>query len=294
MDLDAFVRPFLVEPGSKVDLARDFDPAYKADIASKRDAAELLQEGIRRLAEDQDKLYAQDTYALLVVLQAMDAAGKDGVIKHVMSGLNPQGTQVFSFKAPSAEELDHDYLWRNFKALPERGRIGIWNRSHYEEVLIVRVHPEYLEGQRLPDRAKRKGLWKRRFREINDFERYLVDNGIVVVKLFLNLSKEEQRQRFYKRIERPDKNWKLSIADVQERQHWDAYRDAYEQVLTHTSTPWAPWHVIPADRKWFARLAVAGILVHTMDGLGLAYPEVDDEQRARIEEARAMLEAEDA
>lgn len=178
--------------------------------------------------------------------------------------------------------------------MPERGRIGIWNRSHYEEVLIVRVHPEFLEAQRLPDSAMRKGMWKRRFREINDFERYLVDNGIVVVKLFLNVSKEEQKQRFLERIERPDKNWKLSIADVKERQHWDAYQTAYEDVLTRTSTPWAPWYVIPADRKWFARLAVAGILVSTLDGLGLAYPEVDAEQRAQIDEARAMLEAEDA
>jgi PPK2 family polyphosphate:nucleotide phosphotransferase len=292
MDLAGFVDRFRVEPGSTVDLGKDFDPGYTGDIASKGDAAGLLEEGIRRLAEDQDKLYAQNTYALLVVLQAMDAAGKDGVIKHVMSGLNPQGTQVFSFKAPTSEELDHDYLWRNFKALPERGRIGIWNRSHYEEVLIVRVHPELLEGQRLPERAKRKGVWRRRFREINDFERYLVDNGIVVVKLFLNVSKQEQKQRFLERIERPDKNWKLALADVEERQHWDAYRRAYEDVLTRTSTPWAPWYVIPADRKWFTRLAVAGILVHTMDGLDLAYPEVGQEQRAEIDQARAMLEAE--
>jgi PPK2 family polyphosphate:nucleotide phosphotransferase len=292
MDLAGFVDRFRVEPGSTVDLRKDFDPRFTGDIADKRDAAGLLEEGIRRLAEDQDKLYAQNTYALLVVLQAMDAAGKDGVIKHVMSGLNPQGTQVFSFKAPTSEELDHDYLWRNFKALPERGRIGIWNRSHYEEVLIVRVHPELLEGQRLPERAKRKGVWRRRFREINDFERYLVDNGIVVVKLFLNVSKQEQKQRFLERIERPDKNWKLALADVEERQHWDAYRRAYEDVLTRTSTPWAPWYVIPADRKWFTRLAVAGILVHTMDGLDLAYPEVGQEQRAEIDQARAMLEAE--
>jgi len=289
-----FLKPFLVEPGSTVDLRTDFDPAYKGDLASKEDAAELLQAGVRKLAEDQDKLYAQNTYALLVVLQAMDAAGKDGVIKHVMSGLNPQGTQVFSFKAPSSEELDHDYLWRNFKALPERGRIGIFNRSHYEEVLIVRVHPEFLEGQRLPEEARGKDIWQRRFREINDFERYLVDNGIIVVKFFLNVSKGEQKQRFLERIERPDKNWKLSISDVQERQHWDEYREAYEDVLTHTSTAWAPWYVIPADRKWFARLAVAGILVHTMEGLGLAYPEVGAEQRAEIDQARAMLEAEDA
>jgi PPK2 family polyphosphate:nucleotide phosphotransferase len=294
VDLGAFVQPLRVEPGSKVDLRRDFDPRYKADIASKADAAALLQEGIRRLAADQDMLYAQNTYALLVVLQAMDAAGKDGVIKHVMSGLNPQGTQVFSFKAPSEEELDHDYLWRNFKALPERGRIGIWNRSHYEEVLIVRVHPEFLDKQRLPDSAKRKGIWRRRFREINDFERYLVDNGIVVVKLFLHVSRQEQKERFLSRIERPDKNWKLSVSDVQERQRWDAYQRAYEDVLSRTSTPWAPWYVVPADRKWFTRLAVAAILVDTMDHLGLAYPEVDEEQRAQIEEARAMLEAEDA
>ena len=284
--------PFLIKSGSKVDLDRDFDPKYKDDFSSKEEAEDMLAEGVRQLASYQDKLYAQDTYALLIILQALDAAGKDGVIKHVMSGLNPQGTQVNSFKVPSNEELNHDYLWRNFKALPERGRIGIFNRSYYEEVLITRVHPEILAGQRLPERSKRQGVWKRRYREINDFERYLVDNGIVVVKFYLNISREEQKARFLDRIEMPEKNWKLSVADVHERAHWDEYRKAYNEMLAATSTQWAPWHVIPADRKWFARLAVAGVIQKTLKGLKLAYPTLDAEKRKGLEEAKRLLESE--
>jgi PPK2 family polyphosphate:nucleotide phosphotransferase len=287
-----FAAPFLIKPGSRVDLDRDFDPRHKDKFSSKEEAEGMLAEGIRQLAAYQDKLYAQDTYALLIVLQALDAAGKDGVIKHVMTGLNPQGTEVFSFKVPSSEELNHDYLWRNFKALPQRGRIGIFNRSYYEEVLIARVHPEILARQRLPERSKRQGVWKRRYREINDFERYLVENGIVVVKFFLNISKDEQRARFLDRIDMPEKNWKMSVADVNERSHWDGYRKAYNEMLSATSTSWAPWHVIPADRKWFARLAVAGVIQQTMKDLKLAYPKVDDEQRKGLAEAKRLLESE--
>jgi PPK2 family polyphosphate:nucleotide phosphotransferase len=292
MPNDDFAAPFLIRPGSKVNLDKDFDPKYKDDFSSKDEAEDMLAGGIQQLAIYQDKLYAQDTYALLIVLQALDAAGKDGVIKHVMTGLNPQGTQVYSFKVPSTEELNHDYLWRNFKALPERGRIGIFNRSYYEEVLITRVHPEILAGQRLPARSKSQGVWKRRYREINNFERYLVDNGIIVVKFFLNVSKDEQKARFLDRIERPDKNWKLSVADVHERAHWDAYRKAYNEMLSATSTDWAPWHVIPADRKWFARLAVAGVIQQTLKGLKLAYPKVDAEQLKALQESKRLLESE--
>lgn len=222
----------------------------------------------------------------------MDAAGKDSTIKHVMSGINPQGCQVFSFKQPSAEELDHDYLWRSFKALPERGRIGIFNRSYYEEVLVVRVHPELLERQQLPPSSKGKNIWQQRFEEINNFERYLVDNGIIVLKFFLHVSKTEQKERFLKRINRPEKNWKFSLSDAQERKHWDAYMKAYEAAITHTSTPWAPWHVIPADKKWFTRLAVAYFIYEKMQALNLSYPEVEPDHLQRLKEAKFVLETE--
>ncbi len=292
MKLDEFIRPFVVPPGMKVALARDYDPRYKADFVKKSQAREKLREGIRRLAELQDKLYAQNTYALLILFQAMDAAGKDSTIKHVMSGINPQGCQVFSFKAPSSTELDHDYLWRCFKALPERGRIGIFNRSYYEEVLVVRVHPALLDSQRLPPEARGEGIWERRFEEINAFEKYLVRNGIVVLKFFLNVSKQEQKKRFLERIDRPEKNWKFSTADCRERQFWDDYQAAYEEVFHHTSTPWAPWHVIPADRKWFTRLAVAAVIYAKMEALNLAYPTVSDAHLAELQEAKKQLEAE--
>ena len=233
MDYDKLLDRYVVRPGTKVSLAKDFDPADDPLGLDKTSARDLLRKGTQRLAEFQDKLYAQDTFALLIILQAMDAAGKDGLIKHVMSGVNPQGVDVHSFKAPSTEELDHDYLWRCFRALPERGRIGIFNRSYYEEVLVVRVHPEILAKEKMPAEAKGKGIWKRRFEEINNFERYLVDNGIVVLKFFLHVSKEEQKKRFLQRIERPEKNWKFSAADVKERACWDDYQAAYEDCLAH-------------------------------------------------------------
>jgi PPK2 family polyphosphate:nucleotide phosphotransferase len=237
-------------------------------------------------------LYAQNTYALLLIFQAMDAAGKDSTIKHVMSGINPQGCQVYSFKQPSAEELDHDYLWRSFKALPERGRIGIFNRSYYEEVLVVRVHPEILEQQQLPPSAKGKHIWQQRFEDINNFEKYLFNNGILVMKFFLNVSKQEQKKRFLARIDRPEKNWKFSLADAKERGHWDDYMAAYEDVFKHTSTEWAPWHIIPADNKWFTRLAVASFIYHRLQSLNLAYPVVEENHLQKLQAAKVMLESE--
>jgi PPK2 family polyphosphate:nucleotide phosphotransferase len=280
----------IVPPGKKISLAQDYDPAFKLKGLSKADAKAVLQQGIEKIAEYQDKLYAQNTYALLIIFQAMDAAGKDGTIKHVMSGINPQGCQVFSFKAPSAEELDHDYLWRCCKALPERGRIGIFNRSYYEEVLVVRVHPGILEAQQLPPEMKNPKIWNKRFEQINNFEKYLVENGIVVLKFFLNVSKEEQRSRFMDRINRPEKNWKFSTADVRERGFWDDYMHAYEDMFNHTSTPWAPWYVVPADRKWFTRIAVGAVIYHTLESLNLSYPTVSEAHRAHLAEAKAMLE----
>ena len=237
-------------------------------------------------------LYAQNTYALLVILQAMDTAGKDGTIRHVMSGVNPQGTQVHSFKAPSGEELDHDFLWRSMKALPERGGIGIFNRSYYEEVLVVRVHPENLDLQRLPPGAKGKGIWKHRFDEINNFEKYLVRNGIVVLKFFLNLSKEEQKRRLLARINTPEKNWKFSLADAKERAYWDDYMNAFEETVNHTSTEWAPWHIIPADNKWFTRTVVADVIIEKLKSLKLSYPVVSKEHRQHLLEAKELLENE--
>lgn len=245
------------------------------------------------LAEMQDKLWAQNQYALLMVLQALDAAGKDGTIKHVMSGVNPQGVDVYSFKAPSGEERDHDYMWRNFKVLPARGDIGIFNRSYYEEVLVVRVHPEILAGQQLPPALKDRDIWKRRFEEINNFEKYLVDNGIIVVKFFLYVSKEAQKKRFLKRTMLPEKNWKFSAADIKERAHWDDYIDAYEDMFNHTSTEWAPWYIVPADHKWFTRLAVAAVLYSTMKKLDLAYPTVSEQQKQALLVAKEELENED-
>lgn len=287
-----FIKPLRVEPGRKVDLAKDYDPAYKGRLLTKDDGVELLQEGVALLAEYQERLAAQDTYAVLMCLQAMDAAGKDGTIRHVMSGVNPQGVHVSSFKVPSTEELDHDYLWRYAKQLPARGDIGIFNRSHYEEVLVVRVHRSILEGQKLPARSKGKGVWARRFREINDWERYLVDNGIVVVKIFLNLSKEEQRRRFVARIDESDSNWKFSPNDAKEREFWDDYQEAFSEVLSNTSTEWAPWYVVPADHKWFARICASAILAHTLITIDPEFPTVDAEQRKALMDARAVLVAE--
>jgi PPK2 family polyphosphate:nucleotide phosphotransferase len=288
--LEEFIAPFRVEPGSKVKLSKDFDPGFKAGINKKKDGVALLEEGVTMLSEYQARLAAQDTWGVLVVLQALDAAGKDGTIRHVMSGVNPQGVAVHSFKVPSAEELDHDFLWRYARRLPARGEIGIFNRSHYEEVLVVRVHPEILARQKLPRSPKRE-LWKRRYREINDWERYLTENGIRVVKLFLNLSKEEQRTRFLRRIDLPDHNWKFSAADVRERQRWDDYQKAFSEMLSHTSTEWAPWYVIPADRKWFARIGAGAVLVQTLIEIDPRFPRVSKEQRDALQDVKHELEA---
>jgi len=283
---------FRVKPGSKVTLADDFDPAFKADFLKKKDGVPLLQRGVAMLADYQARLAAQDTYGVLVCLQSLDAGGKDGTIRHVMSGVNPQGVAVHGFKVPSAEELDHDFLWRYAQRLPARGEIGIFNRSHYEEVLVVRVHPENLERQKLPAESKGAGVWKRRYREINDWERYLTDNGFRLVKLFLNLSKEEQRTRFLKRLDLPEKNWKFSSHDVRERERWDDYQAAFSEMLSHTSTKWAPWYVIPADHKWFARIAVAVVIVHMLMEIDPQYPVVSDEARRDLMKVREELEAE--
>ena len=283
-----FSKPYRVEHGKKFRL-QDHDPADTGKLHSQEHAEELLAKGIARMAELQDKLYAQDRWGLLLIFQAMDAAGKDGAIKHVMSGVNPQGCQVYSFKTPSPEELDHDYLWRNMKCLPERGRIGIFNRSYYEEVLIVRVHPEILAGERLPASLVTKSIWEERFQDIRAFERYLSRNGLVIRKFFLNLSRAEQKKRFLDRLQQPEKNWKFSASDLQERERWDHYMDAYEEMIAHTSTPQAPWFVIPADNKWFTRLAVAAAIVDTLDGLELSYPKVDARKRKELQAARKLL-----
>lgn len=286
-----FIAPFEVKPGTKVTLARDFDPRFKAGIKKKKEGVALLREGVRLMSEYQARLAAQDTWGVLIVLQALDAAGKDGAIRHVMSGVNPQGVEVHSFKVPSAEELDHDFLWRYAQRLPGRGQIGIFNRSHYEEVLVVRVHQENLARQKLPEAAKRNDVWQRRYRQINDWERYLQENGFRIVKLFLNLSKEEQRTRFLRRIDLPDHNWKFSEADVRERERWDDYQEAFSEMLSNTSTVWAPWYVIPADRKWFARLGVGAVLVNTLMEINPAFPGVTNAQRKALLETKKMLES---
>jgi PPK2 family polyphosphate:nucleotide phosphotransferase len=286
-----FIRPFRVEPGRHVRLPRDFDPAG-VRTRSKAETRKLLAEGVELLAEYQSRLAAQDTYSLLVIIQAIDAAGKDGTIRHVMSGVNPQGVEVHSFKVPSTEELDHDYLWRYARRLPARGHIGIFNRSCYEEVLVVRVHPQILAGQQLPPSARKGDVWSRRFREINAWERYLTDQGYRIVKLFLNLSKEEQRRRFLDRIQEPDKNWKFSAADVRERAFWDDYQQAFSDVLSKTSTEWAPWYVIPADDKPFARLAAAGVIANALIDIDPRYPTVSEEAKAALQVAKSELEAE--
>ncbi len=290
--LGELIEPLRVTPGSKVTLAKDYDPAFKAGWLNRSEGEGYLQTGIELLASYQERLAAQDTYGVLVVLQALDAAGKDGTIRHVMSGVNPQGVTVHSFKVPSEEELDHDFLWRYAQRLPARGQIGIFNRSHYEEVLVVRVHPHLLERQRLPPASMRGDVWRRRYREINDWERYLLDNGFRVVKLFLNMSREEQRRRFLARIDLPEKNWKFSAGDVAERSHWDEYQRAFSEMLTHTSTEWAPWHVIPADHKWFARIAVGAVLVDTLMEIDPHYPKPEPQARRALQDARVQLERE--
>lgn len=290
-ELELRLKHIMVPPGHKISLRKDYDPEFTAGFKDKKDARKKLEQNIAELAEYQDILYAQDTYALLLIFQAMDAAGKDGAIKHVMSGVNPQGCQVYSFKSPSAEELDHDYLWRTNKVMPERGRIGIFNRSYYEEVLVVRVHPELLDHQKIPPSA-RENIWKRRYEQINNMEKYLSENGVVILKFFLNVSKEEQKKRFLERIDRPEKNWKFSTADAKERAFWDNYQQAYEDCLNRTSTEWAPWFVVPADNKWFTRLTVSEIIVRTLKRLNLRYPEVSEERRQELLEIRKLLEDE--
>jgi len=280
---------YRVAPGKSFRL-ESLDPADTAGLdLEKKSARALLEEGIERLVDLQARLYAQDRWALLLVFQALDAAGKDSTIKHVMSGVDPQGCQVTSFKAPSTIELDHDFLWRCARELPERGRIGIFNRSHYEEVLVVRVHREILAGQKLPPALVGKDIWRDRYESINGFERHLARNGTRIVKFFLNVSKEEQRKRFTERLDDPEKNWKFSLRDVLEREHWDDYMRAYEETIAATSTKWAPWYVVPADHKWFTRLVVAQVVVSTLEELDLRYPPADAARRREIAKARRIL-----
>lgn len=271
---------------------KDYDPADTAgfDPGAKPLARELLQRGVQYLAAEQDKLYAQNRWALLLIFQAMDAAGKDGTIKHVMSGINPQGCQVFSFKSPSAEELDHDFLWRTMRAVPERGRIGIFNRSYYEEVLVVRVHPEFLKAQHIPPQLVGKNIWQERYEDIRNYESYLGRNGVIVRKFFLNVSKQEQKKRFMRRLEDPERNWKFSASDARERGHWNDYMEAYEDAIRETATKIAPWYVVPADNKWFARVVVAASIAETLHTLNLRYPVVDAAKRKELEAAKALLE----
>jgi PPK2 family polyphosphate:nucleotide phosphotransferase len=288
-----FAKPFRVTDGDKFRL-KDVDPGDTLGFKSeaKPRAKEGLQFGVTALAEFQDKLYAQDKWAVLLIFQAMDAAGKDGTIKHVMSGVNPQGCQVFSFKSPSAEDLDHDFLWRCIKCLPNRGQIGIFNRSYYEEVLVVRVHPEFLAKQKVPPTLLTKDIWQERFQDIRNFERYLSHNGIKVVKFFLHVSKREQRRRFLARAEEPEKNWKFSASDMAERDYWNEYQDAYEDMIRNTATKSSPWYVVPADNKWFTRVVVGAAIVDTLASLDLAYPKVDKARREEIAKAKkALLES---
>ena len=287
-----FIEPLRVPPGAEVVLPKGFDPGARFGVRKKDEGARLLRHGVELLAEYQDRLAAQSTHGVLVVLQGMDASGKDSTIRHVMSGVNPQGVHVSTFKAPSAEELDHGYLWRHERRLPARGEIGIFNRSHYEEVLVVRVHSDNLAREKLPPECTGPGLWKRRYQEINDWERYLAGNGVRLVKLFLNVSRDEQRIRFLRRIERPEKNWKFSASDARERRYWDDYQRAYSKMLTRTSTEWAPWYVLPADHKWFTRLCAAAVIVQTLIEIDPRYPGPDEAARQELLRARAELEAE--
>jgi PPK2 family polyphosphate:nucleotide phosphotransferase len=288
--IEGLLKAFKVTNGDRFSLDK-FDPADTRHLKSedKRDSKELLARGVEWVAELQDKLYAQDRWSILLIFQAIDAAGKDGTIKHVMSGVNPQGVQVYSFKQPSQEELNHDYLWRYSRCLPERGRIGIFNRSYYEEVLVVRVHKEILANQRIPEKLISKNIWSERLEDIRSFESYLVRNGIVPVKFFLHLSREEQTKRLLARLDRPEKNWKFSAADLHERDYWDSYTKAFEEAIKATATKQAPWYVIPADNKWFTRLAVAAAVVEVMEKLDLAYPTVSKQQRKELEQCRQTL-----
>jgi PPK2 family polyphosphate:nucleotide phosphotransferase len=287
--VDFKLRDILVPPDTKISLKKDYDPDFTGGYDDKAGALEKVAANVQRLSELQEKLYAQDVYGILIIFQAIDAAGKDGAIRHVMSGVNPQGCHVTSFKSPSSEELDHDYLWRAAKALPARGMIGIFNRSYYEEVLAVKVHPEFLEKQKLPGKPGGKAFWDRRYKEINRFERYLTSNGIIPIKFFLNLSYKEQRKRFIARIDEPKKNWKFSVADFKERARWDDYQEVFEDMLNHTSTEQAPWFVIPSDNKWFARLAISEAICAVMERLKLKFPDIGDEARAELLRIREEL-----
>ncbi len=293
MNIEKLLRRYRIENGKHFDL-KDHDPADTHGLQSelKPQAKELLTAGVEDMSRLQDILAAQDRWGLLLIFQALDAAGKDGTIKHVMSGVNPQGVSVWSFKAPSAEELHHGFLWQTMKCMPERGQIAIFNRSYYEEVLVVRVHPEILENQKLPKRLVTKHIWQERFEDINNLERYLTRNGIAVVKFFLHLSRKEQKHRFMERLETPDKNWKFSSSDVKERQFWGAYQDAYEDMIRHTASPYAPWYVVPADNKWFTRLLVAQAVVDALKGMNLKYPKVSGAEQAALAQARKQLENE--
>ena len=281
-------KPYRVEAGKHFRL-RDFDPADMGKLRSKKHAAAVLQRGVDQLCDLQDRLYAQHQWALLLIFQAMDAAGKDGTIKHVMSGVNPAGCEVYSFKAPSGIELNHDYLWRSTLRVPECGHIGIFNRSYYEEVLVVKVH-DLLKQQNIPPSLIHKDIWKERFEDICAFERYLSHNGVVIRKFFLHLSKAEQARRFQARLEEPEKHWKFSASDIKERQHWNDYMAAYEDMIRNTATPWAPWYVVPADHKWFTRAVVAAAIVDALEVLDLSYPKVDAQKRNQLEEARRFLQ----
>ena len=285
-----FSKPFRITDGKEFKL-RHIDPEDTLGLKSedKPKAQEALKNGVELLAELQDTLYAQDKWSVLLIFQAMDAAGKDGAIKHVMSGINPQGCQVYSFKAPTSEDLDHDYLWRCIKCLPERGRIGIFNRSYYEETLVVRVHEEILAKQKLPEKFVTKNIWDERFQDIRNFEKYLTRNGTIVRKFFLHVSKEEQKKRFLERIDKPDKNWKFEFADVKEREHWDDYMNAYEDMIRNTAAKDSPWYVIPADNKWFTRLAVAAAVIDALSSLDLKYPDVGEEKLKELADAKRIL-----
>jgi PPK2 family polyphosphate:nucleotide phosphotransferase len=287
-DVQKLARHYRVTNGRKFRLA-DIDPADSRNLKLKDDADELLEDSVRLMADLQERLYAQDRWAVLLIFQALDAAGKDGTIKHVMSGLNPQGCEVHSFKSPSLEELDHDYLWRTSRVLPRRGNIGIFNRSYYEEVLIVRVHPEILSGQHLPPDLVTKRIWDERYEDINHFERYLSRQGVVIRKFFLHVSKDEQKNRFLKRLDEPEKHWKFSLSDVQEREHFDDYMHAYENAIRATATDWAPWYVVPADRKWFTRLVVASAVIETLESLKPSFPTIDSQKRKELDLARKVL-----
>jgi len=290
-DLGKVAQRYRIEHGKSFRL-KHHDPGESWKFASKDDAAAAMEKGLAQLVDLQDQLYAQDRWALLLILQGMDAAGKDGVVKHVLSGVNPQGCTVTSFKPPSEQELNHDYLWRAVRRLPERGQIGIFNRSYYEEVLVVRVHARLLKGEKVPPRLLTRKVWKHRFQEMAEFERYLGRNGIVVRKFFLHLSREEQRKRFLARLERPEKNWKFAMADVLEREHWDEYMDCYEETIRHTATPHAPWYVVPADHKWFSQLVVATAIVDALNELKVGYPKLDASRKKELQEARRTLEKE--